>query len=192
MAVISRVVVALVALCISQSALAGIFISTGHTGAQVQCDINHTQHWTYSVSQDVSDIYGGLFTMKRGSQTTSLVTLVIFEGSYADYGTVANLLSVTLGPGDFTQSFSPIAFIGTSISLFAGHVYTAVLSSDAGDSQNHAYFIKGGSDVPLGFVDENGDPTGDGSTIVPPAPAPGALMLFALAGIGVRTRRRCQ
>lgn len=175
---------------IASSASAGIFVSTGQTGAQVQCDVNHTQSWTYSVSQDVQGIGGALLTMKRGSQTTAQITFSIFEGTFADYGTAMPLLSVTLGPSAFTQAFTPVSFFDSPIDLLAGRVYTAVLASSAIDSQSQAYFIKGGSDTPLRFVDENGtDVTGVGG-ITPPAPAPGALALLGLAGLAGRRRRR--
>ncbi len=171
------------------AAQASIFVSTGQTGAQVQCDINHTQHWTYSVSQDVSDISGALLTMKRGSQTFASITFAIFEGTYADFGSATNLLSVTLGPSSFTQSWSPIAFGATPISLLAGRTYTAVLFSNAADMQSQAYFIKGGSDTPLAFVDASGNPVSGGGEITPPIPAPGALCLLAAAGLRSRRRR---
>lgn len=174
---------------VGSNASAGMLLTTGHSGAQVQCDVNHPQHWTYSVSQDMFDIDGALLTMKVGSQTTASISFVIFEGLYEDFGTATNLLSVTLGPSSFTQSFDFVAFTGTSISLFGGRIYTAVLFSNALDPQNQAYFIKGGSDSPLSLVDVNGNPTGNGGSIIPPVPAPGALALMLLAGF-TRKRRR--
>lgn len=174
---------------IASNSNAAIFVSTGQTGAQVQCDINHTQHWTYSVSQDISDIGGALLTMKRGPQTTASISFVIYEGSFADFATATNLLSVTLGPADFTQNWSPIMFSATPINLLAGRTYTAVLYSDAIDSQSQAYFIKGGSETPLAFVDQNGTPVTTGGQVVPPVPAPGALALLAIAGVASRRRR---
>ncbi len=173
----------------ASSANAAIFVSTGQSGAQVQCDINHTQHWTYSVSQDVSDIGGALLTMKRGPQTSASISFVIYEGVFADFALATNLLSVTLNPSDFTQSWSPISFSATPITLLAGRTYTAVLSSDAVDSQSQAYFIKGGSETPLAFVDASGNPVGSGGQITPPVPAPGAIALLGLAGIVARHRR---
>lgn len=175
---------------IASTAEAAIFVSTGQSGAQVQCDINHTQHWTYSVSQDVSDIGGALLTMKRGPSTSATISFVIFEGTFNDFPFATNLLSVTLGPSAFTQSWSPIAFSTNPISLLAGRTYTAVLFSDAVDTQSTAYFIKGGSETPLAFVDESGTPVTTGGEVVPPGvPAPGAMALLALAGIVGRRRR---
>lgn len=173
----------------SSSADAAIFVSTGQTGAQVQCDINHTQHWTYSVSQDVADIGGALLTMKRGPQSSASISFVIYEGSFADFATATNLLSVTLGPADFTQNWSPITFSATPITLLAGRTYTAVLYSNAVDSQSQAYFIKGGSESPLSFVTQNGTPITNGGQVVPPVPGPGAVALLALAGVVSRRRR---
>lgn len=173
----------------ASSADAAIFVSTGQSGAQVQCDINHTQHWTYSVSQDVSDIGGALLTMKRGPQTSASISFVIYEGVFADFALATSLLSVTLNPSDFTQSWSPISFSATPITLLAGRTYTAVLFSNAVDSQSQAYFIKGGSETPLAFVDESGNPVGSGGQITPPVPAPGAIALLGLAGLVARRRR---
>ncbi len=175
-----------VAFGVASAARAALFVSTDQTGANVQCDVKNTQHWTYSVSQDVSDIVGGLFSMKRGPATFSTISFVIFEGTFADYGTSSNLLSVTLGPSDFTQQFSLVAFSSTPIELDAGKVYTAVLSSNAPDTQSSAYFIKTGS---LMFVDDTGTPVGGGPSIIPPVPAPGAALLLAAAGLAARRRR---
>src|SRR5262245_9602081 len=74
---------------------AGIFVSTGHTGAQVQCDVEHTQHWTYGVTQTIAGIDGALLTMKRGSTTFETITFSIFEGDFSAFGTATPLLSVT-------------------------------------------------------------------------------------------------
>ncbi len=175
-----------VACILATSAQASIFVSTGHTGAQVQTDYAHTQHWTYGLSADLADVTGALFTMKRGANTTASITFVIFEGVYADFGTATNLLSVTLGPSSFSQSFDWVMFAGAPITLLMGHTYTGVLFSSAADPQNEAYFIKGGSEVPLHAVDENGDPIGDD----PITPAPGAIALFGLAGVAFGARRR--
>jgi MYXO-CTERM domain-containing protein len=176
-------------LALAPLASAAIFVSTGQTGAQVQCDVNHTQHWTYSVSADVADISGALLTMKRGSQTTASIGFVIFEGLFSDFGTATNLMSITLSPAAFTQSFSPVEFSGTPFNLIAGRTYTAVLFSSAVDSQSEAYFIKGGSETPLRFVDETGTNVTTGGQISPPVPAPGALALLGLAGFIARRRR---
>ena len=176
-------------LVLAPVASAAIFVSTGQTGAQVQCDVNHTQHWTYSVSADVADISGALLTMKRGSQTTASISFVIFEGLFSDFGTATNLMSITLSPSAFTQSFSPVGFSGTPFDLIAGRTYTAVLFSSAIDSQSEAYFIKGGSDTPLRFVDETGTNVTTGGQISPPVPTPGALALLVLAGFAARRRR---
>ncbi|MCE2884511.1 MAG: hypothetical protein LW806_06390 [Planctomycetaceae bacterium] len=173
----------------ASSANAAIFVSTGQTGAQVQCDINHTQHWTYSVSQDVNDIVGALLTMKRGPATSATISFVIYEGVFADFALATNLLSVTLNPSDFTQNWTPVPFSAPPISLLAGRTYTAVLYSNAVDSQSEAYFIKGGSETPLAFVDESGNPVEGGGEITPPVPAPGAIALLGLAGLVARRRR---
>ncbi len=171
---------------LATSAQASIFVSTGQTGAQVQSDINHSQHWTFGLVADLSDVTGALFTMKRGQNTTESITFVIFEGVYADFGTATNLMSVTLGPSSFTQSFDWVMFAGTPINLLAGHTYTGVLFSNADDPQDEAYFIKGGSDADLHCVDENGNPSED----CPITPAPGALAIFGLAGVAFGARRR--
>ncbi len=180
----------LAALSAGHAAHAAIYLSTGADGAQIQCDVAHLHHWTYSVSQDTDQVAGALFMMKAGSQTTANLSFSIFEGQLSDYGTAAALLLSTLTPSSFTQSFEWIEFSAPSITLLAGHVYTAVLSSDAADSQNFAYFLKGGSDAHIGFVDGDGAPGGGGSEIIPPVPAPGALALLVVAGFTGRQRRR--
>jgi hypothetical protein len=146
---------------------APILVTTGHTGAQVQDDVDHTQHWTFSVTSDVSDVAGGLFTMKDGPHTSENIEFDIYEGTYGN-PLGSDLLSAILGPSSFTQSYAPVQFIGgVPITLLSGHTYTAVLWSNAADSQSNAYFIKGGSDSLLSFTDPNGSP------VPAPAPVPG-------------------
>lgn len=166
-----------------------VFVSTGHTGAQVQCDVDHTQHWTYSVSEDVVDVVGGLFEMKVGPHTDKNITFTIFEGVFADYGKTTPLLSVTLAPSAFAQSFGNVLFQSTPITLARGATYTGVLSSAAPDNQAEAYFIKGGSASPLFFVDNLGEPVSLGGAIVAPMPEPTTLSLLILGGAATMIRR---
>ncbi|MFM7051564.1 MAG: PEP-CTERM sorting domain-containing protein [Planctomycetota bacterium] len=171
------------AAALASTSHASLFMTTGQTGAQVQVDVNHTQSWTYTVPGHVNDILGGLFTMKRGSQTTASITFEVFEGTMADFPFASRLLSVTLGPEDFTQNWDWVPFTGKPFALTAGHTYTGVLWSNAPDNQSEAYFIKGGGEAQLFFSDENGNNEGE-------VPAPGAIALLGLAGaIGSRRRR---
>lgn len=163
---------------IASTASAGFVLTTGITGAEVGCDINHTQHWTYTVTQDIADVEGALLTMKRGPSTNASITFSIFEGVYADYGIATNLLSSTLTPTAFTQQFTPVAFSANPITFVTGKIYTAVLASSAPDAQNQAYFIKAEN------LSAN-DPR-----IVSYIPTPGAISLLALsAGCFARRRR---
>jgi hypothetical protein len=84
--VFSALSIAAITLAASPASNASIFISTSQSGAQVQCDEDHTQHWTYSVSQDVADISGASLTMKRGRSTTASISFAIYEGSYSQFG----------------------------------------------------------------------------------------------------------
>jgi hypothetical protein len=155
---------ALLSVAVSTTCQAAIVIFTGQSGAQVQDDIDHTQHWTFNVSSDVNDVVGGLFTMKRGPHTTENIEFDLYEGTFGN-PLGANLISVILGPNAFTQSYTPVEFSGAPVTLLGGHTYTGVLWSNAIDSQSDAYFIKGG-DL-LSFTDENGLP------VPAPAPLPG-------------------
>jgi hypothetical protein len=180
-------VLALLALALAAPvANADVFVSTGHTGAQVQCDINHTRFWTYTVTNPVSGIDGGLFDMKRGSNTTEDITFSIFQGEFSDYGTATPLLSVTLTPGDFDNQYTPVLFQGAPFTLVANTTYTAVLASNAADPQAQAYFIK---DDNLRFVDETGEPTDPGGEIIT-SPEPASLMLLAPVLAAMIRRRR--
>ena len=187
--VFSALSIAAITLAASPAANASIFISTGQSGAQVQCDEDHTQHWTYSVSQDVADISGASLTMKRGHSTTASISFAIHEGTYSQLGSANNLLLATLTPNSFTQNWSAIAFAATPISLLAGRTYTAVLYSDADDSQNKAYFIKGGGETPWSFVDSMGTPVLGGGQVQSPLPAPSVMALLVVAGFVARRRR---
>ena len=177
---------------LADSASASLYVSTGHTGAQVQTDISHTRFWTYTVTADVNGVDGALFTMKRGPATVELITFSIFEGTFGDYGTAEAILEVTLSPASFTQRFSEVAFQDTPINLMAGTTYTGVLASDALDPQSTAYFIK--KNV-LTFVDENGTPVtpeGGGKIVMEDTnmPEPASMALFAVAGMVLSLRRR--
>lgn len=177
---------------LTSSASALLFVSTGQTGAQVQTDVNHTKYWTYTVSADVTDVDGALFTMKKGSATTEDITFSIIEGTFGDYGSATPLFERTLTPASFTQSFDGVMFQDTPITLAAGTTYTGVLSSLANDPQSEAYFIK---QALLSFVDGNGDPvtpSGGGEIVSGDSniPEPATLALFAVAGMMLPLRRR--
>ena len=172
-------------------ASAGLFASTGQTGAQVQCDVNHNQSWTYSVAQDVHDVEGAIFVMKRGPQTTATITFAIFEGTMADFGIAPSIMSVTLSRTNFSQAYLPVVFSSNPVTLLAGRTYTGVLFSDAMDSQSKAYFIKGGSETNLRFVDDSGNDLPDAPAISA-IPAPGVLALLGTAGTLAGRRRRAR
>ena len=79
--------------------------------------------------------------------------------------------------------------------MMAGSTYTAVLFSSAPDAQSKAYFIKGGSDLPLFLVDENGDPYDD--PLQPPVdlqsipePLTGSAAVMGLVALAGCMRRR--
>ncbi|SMF96331.1 PEP-CTERM protein-sorting domain-containing protein [Methylomagnum ishizawai] len=192
-------------------ALPVLFVSTGHTGAQTQTDINHTQHWTFSVSQNVT-VGGGLFDMKRGPSSTADVSFAIFEGTYSPPASLDNaLLQKDLTNTAFAQRFKAVLFQNTVTTLLAGHTYTGVLFSDALDAQNKGYFVKGGSASPLLFVNAKGkavagieilpsialpeappsrfaSPASTDATLIPEPTLP-ALMALGLAGLAWATRR---
>jgi hypothetical protein len=176
------------ALSTGAAAHAALFVSTDQSGAQVQDDINHTQHWTYSVSAEVPAVDGALFVMKRGPHTSENTTFVIIQGTYADFGSVTPIFSKTLTPADFTQSYDPISFQDTSVPLHVNTVYTGVLYSSAADAQDEAYFIKQGN---LVFVDGAGDPVNTVEVLPPSAiPEPASLAVLGLGVLGVVARRR--
>lgn len=169
---LSALAAGVVAVAGSVSSGGTIFVTTGHTGSQVQLDTNHTQHWTYTVSADISGVSGGLFSMKRGPKSSAPIYFSIFAGTFENFVTAAPLLSVTADPSQFTQSYAPVLLEGAEFDLVAGTTYTAVLRSAAVDAQNEAYFIKGGSEAPLFLADRNGNPVTTGGQITTPYTPP--------------------
>jgi hypothetical protein len=194
-----------VGLCGTARAAPIYFVATSQQGANVTVDVNHTQHWTYGVSADVSHIVGGMFSMKRGPQTIENVTFSIFQGTFAEYGLATPLLEVTLTPSSFSQSYALVPFQvpeAQAITLHANTAYTAVLASAAGDAGSRQYFLKDGL---LKFVDGAGNDVDPGGNIIPggptgpggevsavplPAAAPAGLLLLGCAAVYRRLRRR--
>jgi uncharacterized protein YxeA len=176
-----------------------LFVSTGQSNANVQLDVNHTQHWTYGVSSDVNGIDGALFTMKRGPSTGADITFLIFQGVYQDFveNTYTALFSKTLSSSAFTQSYDPVSFQGAPINLTAGNIYTAVLLSNTPDTGSTQYFIKGDTST-LTFVDGGGNRLSMSSMITMNAvsaaaksvPAPGSLLLVSLGVLLILAMRK--
>ena len=190
------------------AAHAGIFLSSGFSAGNAnvaKVDREHTQHWTWSVSEDVS-IDGGVFWMKRGSNSNASVRFVVYEGTYesdfddddgddgddGDDNSSHYLMDVSNTASTFATTYHWEAFLTTpAIQLLAGHVYTAVLSSDASTSNSYTYRVNPGDGSPLEFRDEQGNSV-SGPTVIPPTtlPGPGAITLLAAAGVAARLRRR--
>ena len=157
------------------------YFYTGQTGAQVQVDRFHTQHWSVTTTFDLGNFIGGRFKMKAGPQTTASVTFLFFAGTYQDYldDSYTSLMSVTrtaaeVGYADYTF----IDFFADSLlTLNAGQIYTGVLLSDAPQPQSRAFFIKDSFE----FIDPQpviGQPT------------PSASLLAAAASLAAFRRRR--
>lgn len=178
-------------------AQAAYFVSTGQTGAQVQTDINHTQHWTLTVGGSIT-IDGANFTMKEGPSTTADISFVIFQGVYQDYlnNSFTPLFATTYTHTQFgtahggnVQSFDWVKFNNPpQLTLLPGITYTGVLYSSAVDTQSTAYFIKGGSTTPLSFVDENGNSVNP-VPMVTSVPEPSSIALLLATGLLVSLAR---
>jgi hypothetical protein len=160
------------------------YFYTGQTGAQVQVDRFHTQHWSVSPTWDLDNFMGGRFKMKAGPQTVNTVTFLLFSGTYQNYldNAYTALMSVTrtaaeVGYADYTF----IDFFADSpLSLAEGAVYTGVLFSNAPQPQSRAFFIKDSFE----FI-EPPPPRGP----VGGSPTPSAALLGA-AGVAIALGRR--
>jgi len=117
--IVAMTAIGLVSLANVARADSVLFVSTGHTGAQVQCDIDRTQYWSMTVDSNVQDVVGGLFDMKKGSHTSADCTLAIYDGSYGSLPSTP-LLPVTLPPGSFTQQFTDIPFAAPQLPCLPG------------------------------------------------------------------------
>jgi hypothetical protein len=186
---ISWSIVASVVLGFTAGSEAGFYISTGQSGSQVQCDAQHTQSWTFHVTQDVPDVLGASLFMKRGSQTTADVVFRINEITMlGDVAIATTLLSVTLHSSALSQQFTNTLFQGPAITLRAGHTYAAVLSSTAVNQQSKAYFVKQDA---LQWSDAGGSAASSTAQILAggaPVPSPGACLVLA-CGMLIKRRR---
>lgn len=194
--------VRLLAACVSVHAAAAAhgavvyYVSTGQAGALASIDTANTQYWEFALSTGVTDFGGGNFVMKRSNaNNSSSITFTLYDGTYANRLSSTVLMSVTLLPASVTTSYSQTIFsTGSALSLLANRTYTITLTSSA--ATNQSYAIKGGTGVPLGWVDSAGNsvtvPSGAVITTDPvPVPGPGAAVTLALAGLGsARSRRR--
>ena len=145
------------------------YLWTGQAAAQTQIDLNHRTSWHISVRSGSVVFGGGNFTMKRGSQSFEDVTLSLYRGADTS-GTLLGRKTVTVS--GFTQSFASIPFhFASTVTLTPGSYY-AVVASNAADSQNFAYFIKGTSDALIsldGTVAGQIDPAIAGASAQPDA-----------------------
>jgi hypothetical protein len=186
-----RVLLAAV-LCSSMSMAATVFLSTDHTGAQTQIDLNHTSSWAFSVNT-TTDLAGGVFTMKDGSSTAADITLSLYQGSSAS-GPL--LKQVTLTHTQFCTGFSncgqfdwhPLAFAST-YQLQVGVNYFVTLTSSAVDTQSTAYFIKDDGTF-FGSSDTLGTPANP-NPLTAPVPEPATFLLsgLGLAALGLLGRK---
>jgi hypothetical protein len=174
---------------------ATVFLSTDHTGAQTQIDVNHTSSWLVGVNTP-TDLAGGSFTMKDGSSTSADIKLTLYQGTDAT-GTV--LRQVTLdhttfctGVGNCGQfDWHPFVF-STSYQLQVGVSYFVALTSTAVDTQSTAYFIKddgsfyAASDT-VGTA-ANPNPFTGGAA---PVPEPSTMLLsgIGLVALGICSRK---
>ena len=168
------------------------YVSTGQSGALASIDVSNTQYWEFSLANGMSGFAGGNFVMKRGG-TTESISFNLYQGSFANRLSSTVLMSVTLPSTSLSNSFTATIFSSGTISLAANTLYTITLTSNA--ATNQSYAIKGGTGVPLGWVDSAGNsvsaPSGATITNDPaPIPAPGAAAAFVLGALGARSRRR--
>lgn len=135
--------------CTAAAQAADYYVVTGQTGAQTQIDTNHTSSFTIKTTGLGVQFFGGKFTMKAGSATTSTVKfslydslapgaipLAVKEFSYSAF--------CSQHGGTCTQFASTTFAFSTPVSLAAGRSYYGKLTSVANDVQSQAYFIKGG------------------------------------------------
>lgn len=158
------------------------YFYTGQTGAQVQVDRFHTQHWSVTTTFNLTNFIGGRFKMKAGPQTVDSVTFLFFAGTYQDYldQSYTSLMSVTrtaaeVGYADFT--FIDF-FADSTLTMLANQVYTGVLFSNAPQPQSRAFFIKDSFE----FID-TASPSGA-------APVPSASLLAGAGSLVLLRRRR--
>ncbi|MCK5354846.1 MAG: PEP-CTERM sorting domain-containing protein [Methyloprofundus sp.] len=190
---------AVLGLSLNAPAQAQLFVSTGITGANVQVDVNHTQHWTFTPGSDI-DIDGALFTIKRGRNAVLDINFTLIEGEFSGWGTAPILEESALVPASVTQSYIYEEFFWNPVAAYTislGTTYTGVLWSDSADKASQSYFVKGGSASALLIVDETGatqpDFNLDGQTLPPPplsVPAPTSIALLGLGLLGLKMQRK--
>ncbi|MFM8222789.1 MAG: hypothetical protein ACKOJF_28100, partial [Planctomycetaceae bacterium] len=149
-------------------------LQTTQSGAQSQLDVNHSYFWAfeYTGSATFSPIVAS-FVMKRGPKTDKAEAVDGNQGPAtavmsmwaADPVTGLNtglLYQVIMPASAFTQSFNAVNF-----TLYSGAAATLpprfniTLTSDAKDTQAHAFFIKGLFRSDFLFQGDGGTPLPD-------------------------------
>lgn len=124
--------------------MASIIFTTDQSGAnQNICStaVASTVTFNFSLSSNY-DAYSANITMKKASGTTAPVVVTIYNQPNGGGSSVG---SSTVLAANITQSFAPIEFLFSSLSLTAGTSYSLVLSSTTSCSGSNPYSFKSGN-----------------------------------------------
>lgn len=187
------------------------FVTTDHTGAQVQLDANHSSFWSFTPSVSFL-LGGGKFVLKEGPATSGDTLFSVWQGAYNPTPPPDPRTSLTYshatwraqhpgGTGGAEQSFALTPYLLSNAAtwlapgvvletaayrLQAGTTYTIALTSNAGIAGSRQYFIKDPDTV--GFYDEYNNRLDTPPTITyngpTPIPEPSSWLLLA-GGMGL-------
>lgn len=119
-----------------------ISFKTDQSGANAQICSGSSSKFNFSVSS-LATVTTGVFSMKRGSDSTGSVTVAIYD---QPNGAGSIVVAVSIAAASFSQTFADMTFNfpeGTQLS--AGTSYSLAISSATGCGGSDAYSIKPGN-----------------------------------------------
>lgn len=153
----------------SPAAAAPVFVTTGAEGKELRIDAKRPVIFTIGFTDPVSELYGGLFSLRVGEKFADSVSLALYQGKAQEINELKPFATSIVGgekgeKNDWSyERPAPTLFLFPEpIELKPEQPYTVVLSSDVYSDDATAVFLTFGQ---VGFADKSGEYTPDGGKI---------------------------